>query len=211
MDWVMTNCAPAIEANLLRVYDTMGKMPYWFAAVGKNTSHRLATQDIVVNVDANNLIGCNFPLSVVTEFDSGCRVLQYEQDNGSAGRIACLREDFLYIRGYDESAYPVGALEKDLVLRLMMLYDSNHNSGYKMVRNAQHSQTIPKEDVATLNCCSPVYEGVSSDRMETVNEALFQVRREAGNVRRNMYQEEIGKPAKRVRLHYKRHPKRVVT
>ena len=80
-----------------------------------------------------------------------------------------------------------------------------------MVRNAHHSQTSPKEYVATLNCCSPVYEGVSSDRMETVNEALFQVRREAGNVRRNMYQEEIGKPAKRVRLHYKRHPKRVVT
>ena len=92
-----------------------------------------------------------------------------------------------------------------------MLYKDNRSSRYKKVRNARHSQAIPNEDVATLNCCSPVYEGLSWGRMDTVNQALFQVRREAGQVRRNMYTDQIGVPAKRVRLHYRRHPKRVVT
>ena len=91
MTWVMKNCRPVIAADLLRVYDTIGKMSYWHASVGKNTSHMVAEEHIVVNVDGDNLIGRYFPVDVVMRFDKGYKVLQYEQGDGTTGRIACLR------------------------------------------------------------------------------------------------------------------------
>ena len=58
-----------MEVDLLRVYSTNGQMPYWHASVAKNTSHRAATEDILVNVDGDNLIGCDFPVDIVKRFD----------------------------------------------------------------------------------------------------------------------------------------------
>ena len=198
MDWVMKNCRPAIEVDLLRVYDTIGKMPYWHASIGKTTSHMVATEDIVVNVDGDNLIGRDFLVNVVELFNSGYKVLQYEHGDGTCGRIACLREDFLYIRGYDEDSYPMGGQDTDLVLRLKMLHKDSQV--YKKVRNTPHSQAIPNDNHAKVSCCSPLYGGLRWGRMDTMNRALFQFRREAGQVRRNISNDQIGVFAKRVRL-----------
>ena len=101
----------------------------------------VAREDIVVNVDGDNLIGRNFPVDVVMRFDNSYKVLQYEQGDGTTGRIACLRKDFLYIRGYDEDAYPMGAQDTDLVWRLRMLHKDSQS--YKKVKSTHHSQAIP--------------------------------------------------------------------
>ena len=198
LEWVLRNCRPAIDAGLLIVYSTDGNMPHWHACVGKNTSHMVATQDILVNVDGDNLIGRDFPVHVARLFRDGYKVLQYEHGDGTCGRIACLREDFLYIRGYDEDAYPMGGQDTDLVQRLKLLHSEQQI--YKKVKNTLHSQAIRNDMVAKVACCSPKYGSLSWGRMDTVNRALFQFRRDRGQVRRNTDQPQIGVFAKRIRL-----------
>ena len=92
LNWVLAHCQPAIWADLLRVYETNGQMPYWHASVGKNTAHMVAEEaDIVVNVDGDNLIGPNYPLDILSRFHNGKKVLKYEFREGTCGRIACYR------------------------------------------------------------------------------------------------------------------------
>ena len=107
LDWILTECRAAIDIGLLKVYSTEGRMPFWHASVAKNTAHIVALQDILVNVDADNLVGGDFVLHVVEQFRKRYTVLQYEDGDGTCGRIACWRRQFSKIHGYDEDAYPV--------------------------------------------------------------------------------------------------------
>ena len=208
LDWVLKNCRPAMDADLLRVYDTDCRMPYWHACIGKNTSHMVAKEDILVNVDGDNLIGPDFPVDVLQNFDKGYKVLQYEHGDGTCGRIACLRHDFLEIRGYDEDAYPMGAQDTDLVLRLRMLHGEQMSGKkknkatstvYINVRSDQRGQAIPNEVTAKVSCCSPKYGHLRWGQMDSFNQGIFALRRDTGQIKRNLDKDQIGVYAKRVR------------
>ena len=99
LEWVLQNCQPAIWAGLLHVYTTNGQMQYWHASVGKNTAHMCATEDILVNLDGENLIGQDFPIDIERRFQQGKKFLQYQYREGTCGRIVWYRKDFRALRG----------------------------------------------------------------------------------------------------------------
>ena len=197
LHWVMQNCWPAISIGLLRLYTTCGDMPYWHASIGKNTSHMVASEDILVNVDGDNLIGVNFPEHVVQMFASGYKVVQYEYGEGTCGRIAYLRDDFLQIRGYDEKAFPMGAQDTDIVLRIKMLY-KGQQLAYKKAKLPQFSQAIPNDKKAKVRNCDPVYNKMTWGQMDVKNRATFKSRRDNGLIQRNQGKEHIGVFAKHI-------------
>jgi len=164
-----------MEVGLLRVYSTDGNMKYWHASVGKNTSHMVAREDILVNVDGDNIIGCDFLLNIIKHFKSGYRVLQYEQGDGTTGRIACLREDFLAIGGYDEDAYPMGGQDTDLVQRLKAWYTDKRV--YRRVKKAEClTQAIPNTVEAKICYIDPVYKRLRWGQMNVRNIQRFSKR-----------------------------------
>ena len=75
---------------------------------GKNTAHVCATEEgVVVNLDGDNIIGPHFLQHVMQEFARGYKgALHYHGDEGTYGRIACRRNDFLHLGGYDEDSDP---------------------------------------------------------------------------------------------------------
>ena len=91
----------------------------------------------------------------------------------------------------------MGAQDTDLVWRLRMLHKDSRS--YKKVKNTHHSQAIPNDNLVKVSCCNPVYGGLRWGRMDKVNQRLFKIRRDAGEVRRNIHT-EIGFFAKRIRL-----------
>ena len=111
MDWIQVHCAAALREDFLHVHTVpLAEFPYWHASIGKNTSHRLAIEDgavVLVNCDADNLLGTNFPVEVLTrmklETDGNCRmVFQWysgSRNDGTFGRIAYTTEDFQDIGG----------------------------------------------------------------------------------------------------------------
>eukprot|EP00434_Breviolum_minutum_P017507 symbB.v1.2.015451.t2/scaffold1154.1/size134997/2 len=107
--FLLKTCRVAMDAGLLRVCRCEAK--FWHASIAKNTVHAVAAaaeEDILVNVDADNIAGPGF-------------VLDVDGIHGSVGRIAVDRKTFVLLQGYDEDAYPTGAQDVDLWLRLGML------------------------------------------------------------------------------------------
>ena len=199
LDWVKSRCGAAIEEGLLRVYTVKDRMPFWHASIAKNTSHMVAGEDILVNVDCDNLIGKGFPEDVVSRMESGCTVLQYEHGDGTCGRIACWRKDFLHIRGYDEDAFPMGAQDIDLRERLRTLHG---RSVLQRVPDKRFGQAIPNDLNAKVACCDPLCGGgqvLKWGTMNSLNQRTYKTRREAGQVRRNLEKSQIGVRCQRVR------------
>ena len=120
LEWVKDKCRDAMNAGLLKVYTA--ECQYWHASICKNTAHKVAKEDILVNVDCDNLIGPGFPVIVADQFKLGKTVVQFEgKFSGSAGRIACIKNQFYEIGGYDEDTLPMGFQDIDLLRRLQLL------------------------------------------------------------------------------------------
>jgi len=195
LDFLLKHCRAAIDCGLLAVYQT-DQMPFWHASIAKNTAHICASEDILVNLDSDNLIGPDFPVDVARQFAEGYTVLQYEDGEGTCGRIACRHEDFHKLRGYDEDCYPMGAQDVDLVLRLKALPGSQ----FRKVRGSAFSQAIHNSQELKVSCCDPVYGGLRWGQMDTLNRQVFKWRRDAGQLIRNLYQPQIGARAWRADL-----------
>lgn len=187
--FMLDHCHAAIDIGLLRVYKSRLN-DGWHASIAKNTAHLVAREEIVVNLDGDNLIGPGFPSDINDRFQQGCNIIHYTWDEGSCGRIVCLRDDFLKLRGYDEDAYPMGAQDIDLLDRLKMLPGAHH----KRVMQKVHGQAIPNTRQAKVAKCSHKYGGCKWGQMDGLNREIFRMRREAGQVVRNLDRELLGVP-----------------
>jgi len=109
-DWVLENLMEHIKSGLVKYYHTKGPR-YFVASHAKNIAHRLATGDILVNIDADCFIEEGFCELLVELFERNFRILITSPGNdkngiaGSFGKIAVLRDDFYGVGGYDENIY----------------------------------------------------------------------------------------------------------
>ncbi len=125
-DWLKQTFGPEIESGRLKCarYESA---PTFEHAHAKNMVHRLATGDILCNVDADNFIAPNFSRWLAQTFSDTPETIvlnmpvtlgrELEQKilwrllrkrlptHGLAGRIAIRRTDFERLRGYDESGF----------------------------------------------------------------------------------------------------------
>ncbi len=94
---------------------------YFHAARAKNIAHRLASGDVVVNLDADNW--CEGITSHLWEnFRPQCVYQYYNQNSdGSFGRIALARDAFLRLGGYNESFLPMVWEDSDLLERAKLI------------------------------------------------------------------------------------------
>lgn len=109
-DWVEENLSQHLESGRVKFYQT--KEPkYWVASHAKNIAHKMATGDILVNLDCDILIPPGFAEYVESAFSQGRRIVmafESEDSNGNhgcAGLIAATKEDFYSVNGYDESIH----------------------------------------------------------------------------------------------------------
>lgn len=98
----------------------------------KNMAHRLATGDVVCNVDADNFVGEGFAQGLARVFAQDPNVITnpsysitYESEKqgggGLFGRMALTRENFERLGGYDESYKGWGAEDTNLSRRARLL------------------------------------------------------------------------------------------
>lgn len=106
-------CAPRVR------YALYLRNRSWHSSVAKNLVHRLATGDILVNLDCDNFIG-DAVTAIREHFDQGCQLLHLWSGvygDGTYGRIAVVRELFYALGGYDETFYPMGYQDVDFIHR----------------------------------------------------------------------------------------------
>lgn len=123
-NWVKVHLMPYIEKGRLKYYRTC-EPENFHRSHSRNLAFRLAANDIICNVDADNFTGKDFAAWLANHFqknpDSYLSVdLNHEKKNISDtfGRIACKKEDFNNIKGFDEIMSGYGYEDIDFCERL---------------------------------------------------------------------------------------------
>lgn len=109
-DWAKENLSEHIEKDKVKFFQT--KEPkYWVAAHAKNIAHKMATGDVLVNIDSDILIPVGFCEFIDEAFSFGKKiVMSFESkdpygNDGCAGIVGALKEHFYSVNGYDENIY----------------------------------------------------------------------------------------------------------
>lgn len=109
------------------IYATDNTKPeQWHASKAKNIAHFAASGEILFNLDCDNFIGDACEI-VAKFFDYGCMILHMTSGvgrDGTYGRIAIDKNLFCLLGGYDESFYPMGYQDTDLLIRA---YSAGHH------------------------------------------------------------------------------------
>ncbi len=99
-----------------------GSIKGWDASRCKNGVHfaALDENDVVGNLDGDRLLGMDFVSAMIREFLGGADVVHASQtyEPGTYGTILVRSEWFGQVGGYDESFFPSGCQDTDLVQRL---------------------------------------------------------------------------------------------
>ena len=120
--WVRQNLYEYIESGIVKYYKTF-EPSVFHASKAKNLAHRIASGDVLVNLDADNFTGrdnafylnhlyVNSPSKILVHFSS------YNwKFYDTIGRIAIKKEDFLALNGYREDFGPMKMQDIDLLKR----------------------------------------------------------------------------------------------
>ncbi len=151
LEWMRENCGQALAGRRLNV--AVGKLDYWHASVGKNAAHVYAIRClseswpfdapdkflaggsapleqnsstvVMVNLDADNIMGVRFVQNVVSTFAGHLEDHSYGlyrgRTDGTAGRMAYTVGTFMQLNGYDEELLPSGYQDFDLRDRCVKL------------------------------------------------------------------------------------------
>ncbi len=147
-DWVNSEMKEYLDSGILKYYKTV-KPKYFLMSHSKNVIAKKANGDIICNVDADNFIGDGFAFHINKAFQNNPNiVLVVDKEKGSKdcfGRICIWRDDFLKIKGYDESMKGYGFEDFDLRNRLSFL-------GRKevFIRNKRFLNALEHDDFSRL-------------------------------------------------------------
>jgi hypothetical protein len=118
--WIYENTSTrrAIDAGLL-IYAKEHTAKHYSSPKAKNLAHRLATGDILFNLDADNWAGdVDGPLRAAFAESESVLFHSFNWKNGSTfGRIGLTRNWFFRLGGYDESFQPMLYQDVDIIAR----------------------------------------------------------------------------------------------
>ena len=137
--WILENFSNEINAK--KVLLGYSPQEHFRMAHAKNMAHRLATGDILVNIDADNIAGAGFANWLNEQFTADEDIIVRRSfveakisqlfgnniDHGVDGRVAIFKEHFYQLNGYREPEVDAwGGDDKDLINR-------GHYHGLKFV------------------------------------------------------------------------------
>jgi hypothetical protein len=101
-EWIQENFDKEIRTNKLVYYRYDGASKFHHSHA-KNLAHRVASGEILCNVDADNFIGKGFGQYLLESFAAqpGCFIRSLPRKE-CFGRLAFLKADFFRLGGYDE-------------------------------------------------------------------------------------------------------------
>ena len=107
-EWARENLSEHIDSGRVSFYRT-SEPRYYVSAHAKNIAHKMASGDVLCNLDSDVLVPEGYAEYVDEVFSSGHQLIMaleskdaYE-NSGCNGMIACKREHFYSVNGYDEN------------------------------------------------------------------------------------------------------------
>ena len=117
--WVNQTMMQHIESGILAYYKTM-EPEYYFRSHSRNMTFRLANAGLLCNLDADNFLGKGFASFMMEEFSMQERIFYTSDESAhdTFGRICVTQNDYLSVKGYNESLQGYGYEDIDLFSRL---------------------------------------------------------------------------------------------
>lgn len=137
-DWIHENCQEEINSGRLK-YVRYAPAEHFMVRHAKNIAHRMASGDVLCNLDADNTVVPNFsrwlvdkfteqPHAVIAPFAVTIAGRLHNKilakifpdtaiPNDIWGRVAISKQDFLRLGGYEETFHAWGGEDTDLVAR----------------------------------------------------------------------------------------------
>ena len=177
---IFNNFKKEILSGKLKYYYT-NKIKYWHASICKNTTHMKASGKYIVNLDCDNFIGNNGDELILNTFiENGDNIIISQTNNvissGNGGRISVSKDNFIKLGGYDESFYPMGYQDYDLIERAKKygLKYFNINKNNNAIFNSK------KESIKNI--------GIKMDynKMNNINKLLSKVNIDNNNLKVNL-------------------------
>jgi len=146
-DWMRTHMGQHIESGLVKYYRT-DEPEFFNLAHSKNMATKLATGDIICNIDADNYAGPGYVNWVQERFSTkgpGIEITTIRRDaipyRDQGGKLCFYKDLFIKVNGYDESLIGYGMDDVDLSNRL-------ENAGAKRVfiEEEKYLRFIPHSD-----------------------------------------------------------------
>jgi hypothetical protein len=146
--WIKTEMAHHLENGTLKYIKTT--IPTTFhMSHSKNVVAKQATGDIICNVDADNYIGAHFAAYINREYNQDKNIYLAVNHKTArrdcCGRICVFKEDFLTLKGYDESMEGYGFEDNDFWNRMELL-----GRKIRYIDNVEFLQVITHEDQERL-------------------------------------------------------------
>lgn len=117
-EWIFTHFAGALADRRLQFFQLLQEIPFSIP-IGKNFAHRLASKEIIINLDADNYIG---DLWIAAQMLGKKEFLTCETfRKGCHGRMGLWRGDLEKLNGYDESFEAAGYHDIDLEKRALRM------------------------------------------------------------------------------------------
>jgi len=113
-EWVKSNLRQWVDCGRLKYYKTT-EPKYFDMSHAKNCAHKLATGDILVNLDCDNFTGVGYASFLNTLFQQNSNVAVNLANN--EGAVAVSRDNFVKLGGYDESFLPMTFQDQDFLAR----------------------------------------------------------------------------------------------
>jgi predicted glycosyltransferase involved in capsule biosynthesis len=175
-DYIYKNFSKYIINKKLRYYYT-DKVKYWHASICKNTTHMLADGRYVVNLDCDNFIGNDSDKLLLDLFEkNGDDIIitqsDYVMGSGNGGRITISKNNFKKLGGYDETFYPMGYQDYDLIERAKLF-------GFKFIHLNKNNKCIKntkEESIYNIGI------NISYDKMNCMNKLLSKINIENNNL-----------------------------
>lgn len=154
-EWITTDpeMVAAMESGRLKY--VRSEQPVFRMAHAKNMAHRMATGDVLCNLDADNYAGKNFAGALADFFSKhenailspSHRVSRHfpPEERGFFGRMALPRKAFEQLGGYDESFKGWGGEDTDLARRARLM-----GLKYYRFENMEYLGIIPHSNEARV-------------------------------------------------------------
>lgn len=157
--WVNKEMLPYIEKGILKYYKT-SEPNYFRMSHSKNVAAKMATGDIICNIDADNYAGPGFAKYLNSIFTNNKQIYVIADSkiapSDCFGKISVLRSDFYKLRGYDEKMIGYGGEDSDFCHRLKQLNKNPHFIKDSIFLNAiSHSGTLRVEN--SINSIYKIY------------------------------------------------------
>jgi hypothetical protein len=180
-DWMTSNYGHNPSRFPQLTYARQRSALRFHAPRAKNLAHKIASGDVLVNLDADNFIGRSVEILRERFLSSEADVVHLWSGiwgDGTYGRIALRRTAFYELGGYDEAFFPVGHQDCDLLMRASA-------RGLRTVHApAGPPGALPNTKADTTKHCRI---GISYDQMQMANYQMSQENLKRGRLRANPY------------------------